>query len=85
MPKRRHYKKYVLFGCPVAASKRYDVKGYIGKTDEGIDLVPELSDAIIYTDNKKQGHGAPADWIKMFKDEYGYNVNPVFLYNEKRE
>lgn len=73
-------KKYVLYGCPIDLSKRYEVKGYIGTLSDGtIGLVSSRDLALTYTDDKESGHGSPADWIKLFKEDYDLNVHPIYL------
>lgn len=78
--KKATEKKYVLYGCPIDLSQRYEVKGYIGELSDGmIGLVSSRDSALTYTDDKESGHGSPADWIKLFKEDYGLNVHPVYL------
>lgn len=73
-------KKYVLYGCPIDRSQRYEVKGYIGTLSDGtIGLVNSRDSAFTYVDDKKPGHGTPDDWVKLFKEDYGLNVHPIFL------
>lgn len=79
-------KRYVLFGCPVDKPKRYSDKGYIGVLQTGdIGLVSDGVDSLIpknakvYVDDKEPGHGTPDDWAKLFREDYGLNVHPVFL------
>lgn len=71
---------YVLHGCPVDIMTRYDVTGYVGKLADGkVGLVSSREAAFIYRDDKDPGHGAPEDWVKLFREDYGLNVKPVFL------
>ena len=73
-------KKYVLYGCPIDLSQRYEVEGYVGiLADRSIGLVIDKASAIVYTDDKKPGHGTPTDWAKLFKEDYGLNVHPIYL------
>ena len=73
-------KKYVLYGCPIDLSQRYEVKGYIGLLADGnVGLVIDRASAIVYTDDKEPGHGTPSDWAALFKEDYGLNVHPVYL------
>ena len=73
-------KKYVLYGCPIDLSQRYEIKGYIGTLSDGtIGLVNSRDSAFTYTDDKESGHGTPEDWVKLFKEDYGLNVHPIFL------
>jgi len=78
-------KSYMLFGCPIAIDSRYTVDGYIGLLSKNgnneIGLVSKQK-AFIYTDDKTPGHGTPDDWIKLFKEDYGLNVHPIFFKGE---
>ena len=81
MAKRKRARRYVLFGCPISLDERYVIQGYIGKLNEKgqVGLVPEKANALVYVDDKKPGHGSPDDWVKLFKEDYGLNVHPIFL------
>lgn len=74
-------KKYVLYGCPVNLSQMDEIEqGYVGKLSNGsVGLVIDRDAAIVYTDDKKPGHGTPSDWVALFKEDYGLNVRPVYL------
>lgn len=73
-------KTYVLYGCPIDSSLRYEVTGYVGRLPDGkLGLVGPRSSALVYTGGKKPGHGTPTDWAEFFKEEYGFNVHPIFL------
>ena len=77
---KKKSKKYVLFGCPCAESERFSMQGYISSWPDGkIHLAQELSDAIVYDGAKTPGHGAPSDWMKLFKEDYGLDVHPVYV------
>ena len=70
----------MLFGCPIDISKRYDVEGYVGTLQTGdIGLVSDKLSAYTYVDDKEPGHGTPTDWAKLFKEDYGLNVHPIFI------
>lgn len=78
--RKKTIRTYVLYGCPIDVSQRYDVEGYVGVADDGsVGLVKNRDKAFMYNDDKKPGHGTPEDWIKLFKEDYGFNVHPVFL------
>lgn len=81
MPRKKKLaRKYVLFGCPIDLNQRYEVKGYIGKLDNGnVGLIDDRDSAIVYVDDKKPGHGTPQDWAALFKEDYGLNVHPIFM------
>lgn len=70
----------MLYGCPIDIHTRYEVEGYVGtlQTKE-IGLVSSKKSAFIYTDDKEPGHGTPSDWVKLFKEDYGLNVHPIFI------
>ncbi len=78
MARAKRSKKYVLFGCPCSIDEHYAKKGYIGVADGKICLVEDQEDAMVY-DFKLAGHGAPKDWMKLFKEDYGLDVHPVYL------
>lgn len=78
MARRKASKKYVLFGCPCSIDEHYSKKGYIGVDGSKICLVEDIEDAMVY-EAKPAGHGAPEDWMKLFKEDYGLDVHPVHL------
>lgn len=78
MARAKRSKKYVLFGCPCDSDSKYSEQGYIGIADGKICLVEDIAGAMVY-DAKPAGHGAPEDWIKLFKEDYDLDVHPVHL------
>ncbi len=69
-----------MFGCPISLDERYTCQGYVGKLQTGgIGLVLGKENAFKYVDDKDPGHGTPEDWVKLFKEDYGLNVHPIFL------
>ena len=78
--RKKKTRTYVLFGCPISLDKRYSCQGYIGTLQTGeIGLVLGKENAFKYVDDKDPGHGTPEDWVKLFKEDYGLNVHPIFL------
>lgn len=71
-----------MFGCPTSLDEQYGCQGYVGMLEDGsVGLVNDKANAIHYVDDKKSGHGTPDDWAKLFREDYGLNVHPVFLGN----
>ena len=79
MARRKKGKKYVLFGCPCASSEQYCIQGYVGIVEDKVCLVEDRDDALVYDASKPEGHGAPRDWVKLLKEDYGLDVHPVYL------
>lgn len=88
---KKSKKEYVLFGCPADLSSRYDESGYVGldtgfppTAQSNVVLVDDIEQAFHYVDDKEPGHGTPADWVKLFKEDYGLNVHPIMLEKSKK-
>lgn len=87
LPKKRKPmsgQKYVLFGCPIDKSVRYDVEGFIGQLPNGDIGLIDRDKAFVYVDDKAAGAGNPEDWVKVFKKDYGLNVHPLFIPTPKK-